>query len=675
MRDSAKIALGRVQPKLNHTTVIEWSYNHCTREYECDQRSMDEVFGFQSFEDMLDQMSSEQRENFQQQISEVDLLGGEGHFSCCLASNEIDLVCATMNFEKVNDCVVRGTVTPLMSIAGGGEQAKILETLFDLPNVGVLIADANANILGCNRAFELQMGYRNSDLIGLKTEVFRSSHHSQSFYAEIWNRIEKDGYWSGNLFSRTASGGHQAHHLYAYRLNFQSGRVLFLGFSTDISASLVWMKNRSEQARDWFSFLPTKDQFENKLEHFARESGHQDLNIIMTLRPNFSQNRLVEQQLGFADFITRSRYTKLAGQLTRNVFVVCLQTPRCQWLSTIKLIEVAMKGFFTELKSEMGTMVHDTIVEGQTGVSVLGYDTSSPKKALALAVQTMVSSKVGEGGYFNFYNSTLHTELLKRQHLEAFLQKKIDGELVDVYFQPIVDTYSGKVIKFEALARFHHENSSYTTQEMISVIEDLELIAELDDMVCRIALERWSELQGFYDDDVGLSINRSLNTKLDVLQVLQRSLDLIKSSSVNPELVTLELTESAYFEQDEAHTQALMQIRQEGIKIAIDDFGTGYASFSYLGKGQFDLLKIDRKFVADIHEGSSNYYIVKMITELAHQLGVKVIAEGIEQVQERRILADLGVDYLQGYLFSPAVPATDLKQAKYCQSLFSLGSG
>jgi EAL domain-containing protein (putative c-di-GMP-specific phosphodiesterase class I) len=157
--------------------------------------------------------------------------------------------------------------------------------------------------------------------------------------------------------------------------------------------------------------------------------------------------------------------------------------------------------------------------------------------------------------------------------------------------------------------------------------------------------------------------------------VLQRSLDLIKSSRVKPERVTLELTESAYFEQDEAHTKAMQQIRQEGIKIAIDDFGTGYASFSYLGKGQFDLLKIDRKFVADIHEGSSNYYIVKMITELAHQLGVKVIAEGVEQEQERRILAGIGVDFLQGFLFSPAVPASELEKPKYCESLFIVNSG
>ncbi|MCV5836427.1 EAL domain-containing protein, partial [Escherichia coli] len=127
------------------------------------------------------------------------------------------------------------------------------------------------------------------------------------------------------------------------------------------------------------------------------------------------------------------------------------------------------------------------------------------------------------------------------------------------------------------LARFYHENSEYSTQEMISIIEDLELIAALDDVVCQTALKQWPHLQKIYGENIGLSINRSLNTKLDSLQVLQRSLDLIKASDVNPKLVTIELTETAYFEQDEEHAFALEQIRQEGIQIAIDDFGTGYS--------------------------------------------------------------------------------------------------
>ncbi|MDF5223266.1 EAL domain-containing protein, partial [Vibrio parahaemolyticus] len=168
-----------------------------------------------------------------------------------------------------------------------------------------------------------------------------------------------------------------------------------------------------------------------------------------------------------------------------------------------------------------------------------------------------------------------------------------------------------------------------------------------------------------------VTINRSLNTKLDSLQILQRSHDLIKASGVDPKRVTIELTETAYFEQDEEHTRALEEVRKEGVEIAIDDFGTGYSSFSYLEKGQFDLLKIDRKFIKNIHKGSTSYNIVKMVTELAQQMNVKVVAEGVESKQELQVLAEIGVDYMQGFLFSAAVPVDLMDKANSYEHLFS----
>jgi len=139
---------------------------------------------------------------------------------------------------------------------------------------------------------------------------------------------------------------------------------------------------------------------------------------------------------------------------------------------------------------------------------------------------------------------------------------------------------------------------------------------------------------------------------------------------VDPSRITIELTETAYFEQDQEHTVALEELRGQGIKIAIDDFGTGYSSFSYLEKGHFDLIKIDRKFVKNIEEGSTKFNIVKMMTELAHKLNVKVVAEGVESEQELKVLANVGVDYMQGYLFSQAVPLVLLDKPQCHKPLF-----
>ena len=675
MSESTTTVHPKMQTTSSLTPVIEWSYDIDTREFECDQQGMAKAFGIStpvtSLNNLFDHMLMGQQETLKQRILEVELFGGRGRFSCCMMLKNVNLVHVTISFERLNKRIIQGTIIPQLTITGCEELAKILETIFDLPNVGVLVADEDTRILGCNRAFELQMGYQNRDLVGLKTHIFSTSHHSQAFYDQLWQQINDEGCWCGNLLSKTANGSNQAHHLCIYRLTFHSGRILYLGFSTDISASLLWMKNRCEQQHDWAAFLPTRKEFELQLATLANESRNKELNIVMTLRPKFSERYLLEQQLGFADFIMRSRYTSIAGQLSRDVFVVCLQTPHCQWLSPVRLIQIAMKGFFNELRNEMGTKMHATIVKGQTGVSILGYDTNRPRQALAHAAQAMLSSISGEGSYFNFYDSELHSELVKRQHLEAFLEAQIESGLVDVYFQPIIDVQTGRVVKFEALARFYDENDAYCTQKMIAIIEDLELIAALDDVVCQAALKHFPRLQEIYGEEVGVTINRSLNTKLDSLQILQRSHDLIKASGVDPKRVTIELTETAYFEQDEEHTRALEEVGKEGIEIAIDDFGTGYSSFSYLEKGQFDLLKIDRKFIKNIHKGSTSYNIVKMVTELAQQMNVKVVAEGVESKQELQVLAEIGVDYMQGFLFSAAVPVDLMDKADSYEHLFS----
>ncbi|EOX4808368.1 TPA: EAL domain-containing protein [Vibrio alginolyticus] len=675
MSESTTTVHPKMQTTSSLTPVIEWSYDIDTREFECDQQGMAKAFGIStpvtSLNNLFDHMLMGQQETLKQRILEVELFGGRGRFSCCMMLKNVNLVHVTISFERLNKRIIQGTIIPQLTITGCEELAKILETIFDLPNVGVLVADEDTRILGCNRAFELQMGYQNRDLVGLKTHIFSTSHHSQAFYDQLWQQINDEGCWCGNLLSKTANGSNQAHHLCIYRLTFHSGRILYLGFSTDISASLLWMKNRCEQQHDWAAFLPTRKEFELQLATLANESRNKELNIVMTLRPKFSERYLLEQQLGFADFIMRSRYTSIAGQLSRDVFVVCLQTPHCQWLSPVRLIQIAMKGFFNELRNEMGTKMHATIVKGQTGVSILGYDTNRPRQALAHAAQAMLSSISGEGSYFNFYDSELHSELVKRQHLEAFLEAQIESGLVDVYFQPIIDVQTGRVVKFEALARFYDENDAYCTQKMIAIIEDLELIAALDDVVCQAALKHFPRLQEIYGEEVGVTINRSLNTKLDSLQILQRSHDLIKASGVDSKRVTIELTETAYFEQDEEHTRALEEVRKEGVEIAIDDFGTGYSSFSYLEKGQFDLLKIDRKFIKNIHKGSTSYNIVKMVTELAQQMNVKVVAEGVESKQELQVLAEIGVDYMQGFLFSAAVPVDLMDKADSYEHLFS----
>ncbi len=288
------IAQGEVQPASGHSQVIDWSYDIQTREFECDQKGMMSAFGLKKpisgLDELLEHMLLGQQDAAREKIAQIERHGGHGNLSCCLMPNEAMLVHVDMSFERLNDHIVQGIVIPQLTITDSEELAKILETIFDLPNVGILIADQDTRILGCNRAFEQQMGYENRDIIGLKTNIFSSDHHSQAFYDDMWEQIDQAGYWSGNLLSRTSKGNHQAHHLCIYRLNFTSGRTLYLGVSTDISASLLWMKKVGEQTQQYSAFLPPREEFETQLGNLARENSNKDLSIVMALRPVSRKN-------------------------------------------------------------------------------------------------------------------------------------------------------------------------------------------------------------------------------------------------------------------------------------------------------------------------------------------------------------------------------------------------
>ncbi|MGB5805095.1 MAG: EAL domain-containing protein, partial [Vibrio anguillarum] len=192
----------------------------------------------------------------------------------------------------------------------------------------------------------------------------------------------------------------------------------------------------------------------------------------------------------------------------------------------------------------------------------------------------------------------------------------------------------------------------------------------LDRCVSILSLQDLPKIKTLFGQGVGVTINRSLNTKMDATQILANTMEIIDRYTDTPQSVTIELTESAYFDSQSHQVDALNALRSRGVTVAIDDFGTGYSSFTYLSDCNFDYLKIDREFVTDIQVNSNKYSIVKMITELSHTLGVKVVAEGVETEHEVWVLKSLGIDYIQGYIFSKPLPLKELVRAKEYRNRF-----
>ena len=294
-------------------------------------------------------------------------------------------------------------------------------------------------------------------------------------------------------------------------------------------------------------------------------------------------------------------------------------------------------------------------ISASIGITLYPSDAADAENLLKNADQAMYVAKDGGRNRFSYFTSLLQEKALARSQLVKDLRGALAGGQFRVHFQPIVELATGAVGKAEALIRWQHpERGMVNPAEFIPLAEETGLINEIGDWVFRESVhwaKRWNELspQGFQ-----VSVNKS---PVQFLAEIHHDdwLDYLRELDVPGECVTVEITEGLLLNAASGVTDKLLRFRDAGIQVSIDDFGTGYSALSYLKKFDIDYLKIDQSFVRNLVSDSSDLALSEAIIVMAHKLGLKVIAEGVETPEQRRLLAEAGCDYGQGYLFSKAV--------------------
>ncbi|GAM57690.1 sensory box [Vibrio ishigakensis] len=200
------------------------------------------------------------------------------------------------------------------------------------------------------------------------------------------------------------------------------------------------------------------------------------------------------------------------------------------------------------------------------------------------------------------------------------------------------------------------------------------MVHTLDKLVCEKAMSYFQRILSRCEDEVQLSVNCSLLDEEHGLQYLSDLFNLIQTSTNKPNQVGIEITESSYFANSLNNSNLINTIRNKGVQVFVDDFGTGNSSFSYFNDFQFDVLKIDRNFIQDIHQVRQKYFAVKMLVELSHELGISVVAEGVECNEELEILKEFDVDFVQGYLFSKPLSMEAIMEVDEVNDLIQVDS-
>lgn len=304
-------------------------------------------------------------------------------------------------------------------------------------------------------------------------------------------------------------------------------------------------------------------------------------------------------------------------------------------------------------------------VTASIGISLYPSDAGDIDTLMKHADQAMYAAKKHGRNCFFYFTASLQEAAQTRQKLSRDLRDAVAGSQLIVLFQPIVELSSGRIHKAEALLRWQHPTRGQVNpMTFIPLAEETGLINEIGDWVFRESAQYAKDWCRAFGTDFQISVNMSpVQFRADGRARSEAWLRHLQDIGLSGTNIIIEITESLLLHAQTDITDQLLRFRDAGIQIAIDDFGTGYSTLSYLKQFPIDYLKIDRSFVRDIETDANDMALSRAIIVMAHELGMKVIAEGVETVGQRNLLAAAGCDYAQGYLYAETPLSPDAFEA------------
>jgi diguanylate cyclase (GGDEF)-like protein len=311
---------------------------------------------------------------------------------------------------------------------------------------------------------------------------------------------------------------------------------------------------------------------------------------------------------------------------------------------------------------------HEVFISTSIGIALSTTQDDNPESFLRNADIALYRAKAnGKAGY-EVFDGAMHTEALERLQLETDLRRAIERHELEVHYQPIVDLQTQEIIGFEALARWQHPTLGMVAPlKFIPLAEETGLIMKLGWWVLHEACRQMAQWQRDYPICQFMSMSVNLSSK-QFLQadLLDRVFQTIAHTQLPAASLNLEITESVLMNHGETTRAKLKRLKAKGICLSVDDFGTGYSSLSYLHRFPIDTLKIDRSFISRLGISSEpedkHLAIVEAINALAHKLGMDVVAEGVETVEQLELLRAIGCQSAQGYWFARPAPASQIQQ-------------
>lgn len=541
---------------------------------------------------------------------------------------------------------------------------------------GMLVTDENNQIMSVNPAFSNITGYSFEEVKGKSPRIFKSGRHDQAFYQAMWNTITTTGQWQGEIWDKRKNGEIHAKWLTINTIRNKDGAALrYVALFSDItekkkSEELIWRQANF----DTLTGLPNRDMFRDRLGQEVKKSIRAELPLALLL-VDLDQFKEVNDTLGHAvgDMLLVEAAHRISACVRESDTVARLGgdefTIVISEISDTAHVEDVAQKIISKLAEPFHLGDEAVYISASIGITLYPNDSIDIESLMKNADQAMYVAKNRGRNRFSYFTPLLQDSAQRRLRLTSDLRGALEAKQFSVHFQPIVALSTGRIHKAEAVIRWNHaENGMVSPAVFIPLAEETGLINEIGDWVFKESArwaKHWSDQ---FAADFQVSVNKS--------PVQFRSGNQRFSSDWSGHLrelglpgknMVIEITEGLLLNADAEVTDELLRLRDADIQVAIDDFGTGYSSLSYLKKFDIDYLKIDRSFVNNLETDANDMALSEAIIVMAHKLGLKVIAEGVETEGQRSLLAAAGCDYAQGYLFSKPVPPEEFEQLLIAQ--------
>ena len=549
------------------------------------------------------------------------------------------------------------------------ERLQLAAMVYQHSSQSIMVTDENGVIIAVNPGYERVTGYSSEEVIGRNASIVNSGRHDRKFFQSMWHALSTTGRWQGEVWNRRKNGQIYPAWITINAIFKEDGSIdRYVELCSDFTKKkeaehLLWQQTNF----DPLTGMPNRHMFMEYLEQETKNSQQAQLPLALmyldldhfkdvndTLGHDMGDLMLKEMAERLKDCV---RESDIVAHLNGDDFTVILSS-----LESVSIIEHTASAILKKIAEPFQLESETVHVTTSIGVSIYPDDASDVDSLLKNAEQAMYSAKKDGRNRCNYFTTSMQAAAQVRLRLISDLRNALPANQFKVVYQPIAELATGRIHKAESLIRWQHPvRGLISPGEFISIAEEIEVIADLGNWVFHEAAHQSMRWRTALVPDFQVSINMSpLQFRNDGISHIGW-FDFLRRLGIPGEGIVIEITEGLLMEVDKGISGQLLAFRDAGMQVAIDDFGTGYSSLSYIKKFDIDYLKIDQSFVRNLAPNSSDLALCEAIIVMAHKLGIKVIAEGVETELQRDLLLDAGCDFGQGQLFSRPLNAADFE--------------